>query len=251
MNFTILRFEQIDSTNTEAAKQARLGADEGLCIIAREQTKGRGRRGRKWVSEKDSGLYFSVVLKPTLEARFLPLITLMAGIAVHDTLIEFGLEPDIKWVNDILVREKKISGILAETVDTPAGLSVIVGIGINLISASLPGDISAIATSLEAETGKRFAPDEMAGTLTPHLSNFYDLLIDVDGPAEIVRHWRQRSTYSSGKRVRVTTANGSFDGVTDGLEKNGSLRLKTADGSVVAIQAGDVQQLRSGDADEI
>ena len=116
MNFTILRFETLESTNTEAANQARQGADEGLCIIARQQTAGRGRHGRTWVSEKDSGLYFSIVLRPAIETRFLPLITLMTGVAVYDTLKELGLKPDIKWVNDVLIGEKKICGILAETV---------------------------------------------------------------------------------------------------------------------------------------
>ena len=103
MNLSIIRYDTVESTNTEATKQAKLGADAGLCIIAGEQTAGRGRHGRTWVSEKDSGLYFSIVLRPKLESRFLPLITLMTGVAVHDTLKEFGIGPDIKWVNDILV----------------------------------------------------------------------------------------------------------------------------------------------------
>jgi BirA family biotin operon repressor/biotin-[acetyl-CoA-carboxylase] ligase len=90
-----------------SAKQAKLGADEGLCIIADQQTAGKGRHGRTWVSEKDSGLYFSIVLRPKLELRFLPLVTLTAGVAVHDALKEFGVKPDIKWVNDILVGDKR------------------------------------------------------------------------------------------------------------------------------------------------
>src|SRR5688572_14200132 len=107
MNITVLTYDTIDSTNTEALKQARLGADEGLCIVARQQTAGRGRHGRTWVSGKDAGLYFSIVLRPNLDTKFLPLITLMAGVAVYDTLQELGLKPDIKWVNDVLVDEKK------------------------------------------------------------------------------------------------------------------------------------------------
>src|SRR5688572_23226363 len=83
MNFTILAYDSIDSTNTEALKQARQGADEGLCILARQQTAGRGRRGRTWVSEKDAGLYFSIVLRPKIETKYLTLITLMAAVAVH------------------------------------------------------------------------------------------------------------------------------------------------------------------------
>src|SRR5215204_485038 len=133
MNFTILRFDEIESTNTEALNQARRGADEGLGVVARRQTAGRGRMGRVWISEKDTGLFFSLVLRPPLEPRFLPLITLMSAIAVHDALETlYKIECDIKWVNDIHVRGKKICGILAETCDTAKGLAVVVGIGINL-----------------------------------------------------------------------------------------------------------------------
>jgi len=244
MNLSIIRYDTVESTNTEATKQAKLGADAGLCIIAGEQTAGRGRHGRTWVSEKDSGLYFSIVLRPKLESRFLPLITLMTGVAVHDTLKEFGIGPDIKWVNDILVAEKKISGILAETVETPIGLAIVVGIGVNLTSRNFPDEIADTATSMEAETGKRILPDELAEVLTGYLSYFYDILSNGDGPFEILRHWQQRSSYFSDKPVRVTLDGIVIDGVTDGLEENGALRVKTVGGSVKIVQAGDVERLR-------
>src|SRR5690349_6586261 len=99
MNFTILRFNSVDSTNLEALRQARLGVDEGTCIIARQQTAGRGRRGRIWVSPMDAGFYCSIILRPHLEADRLPLITLAIAVAVYDTLVELGLRPDIKWPN--------------------------------------------------------------------------------------------------------------------------------------------------------
>ena len=148
MNINLLTFDTLDSTNTEALKQARLGAEEGVSIVARQQTAGRGRHGRPWVSEPDAGLYFSIVLRPKIETQYLPLITLMTGVAVHDTLAEFGIAADIKWVNDLHVDGKKISGILAETTDTPKGLAVIVGIGINLKSSNFPPEIADTATSV-------------------------------------------------------------------------------------------------------
>src|SRR3954452_22944513 len=152
MNFTILRFETVGSTNTEAADQARRGADEGLCVVARQQTDGRGRHGRTWISEPGAGLYLSVVLRPKIDTRLLTLITLMAGIAVFDALKEGGLQPDIKWANDVMIGDKKISGILAETVDTAKGIAVIVGMGLNLRSGDFPDEIALTATSIEAET---------------------------------------------------------------------------------------------------
>lgn len=245
MNITILRFDTIDSTNTEAAKQARHGADEGLCVIARQQTAGRGRHGRTWISEKDSGLYFSIVLRPKLEVQKLPLITLMAGVAVHDTLKEIGLKPDIKWVNDLLVDEKKVGGILAETAETPIGLAVIVGIGINLQSQNFAGEIADTATSIEAKIEKKISPGEIAEILTRYLIYFYEMLSHENDCAEILNEWRKRSSYFSGKSVRVTLTDSVIEGITDGLEENGALRVKTADGSVKIVQAGDVTRLRS------
>lgn len=244
MNITILRYPTLESTNTEAANQARNGAAEGVCVIADRQTAGRGRHGREWVSAEGAGLYFSIVLRPKIEIRLLPLITLMTGIAVHDTLEDFGLRPDIKWVNDILIGDEKISGILAETVETPTGLAVIVGIGINLTSSSFPEEIAGTATSIEVETGNTVNASQLSERLTHYLSYFYEILNGHNGPAEIINDLRRRSTYYSGKQVRVTLVNTSFQGTTDGLEENGALRVKSAEGSVTIVQAGDVERLR-------
>ncbi len=243
MNFNLLHFESIDSTNTEAIKQAKSGAAEGLCVLARKQTAGRGRYGRTWESGQDAGLSFSIVLRPDMEMRFLPLITLMTAVAVFDTLLEFGLKPDIKWVNDILVNEKKIGGILAEAVETPTGLAVIVGIGINLTSKNFPAELAVTATSIEAESGTHREANVVAQRLTGYLSYFYELLKKGNHSA-IVDHWRQRSSYFSGTSVRVTLADSVIEGITDGLEENGALRIKLNDGSISIVQAGDVQRLR-------
>ena len=111
----IQRFESLPSTNIEAARLAAEGAPEGLCIVAAEQTAGRGRLQRQWVSPKGAGLYFSVVLRPQFEQNAWPLLTLMAAVAVNDALREScGLETDIKWPNDVLANDKKLCGILAE-----------------------------------------------------------------------------------------------------------------------------------------
>ena len=245
MNFTILRFETIDSTNSEAARQAKLGADEGLCILAQQQTAGRGRHGRIWLSEKDSGLYLSIVLRPRIDAKFLALITLMTGVAVSDTLAEIGLKPDIKWVNDLLVSDKKICGILAETVDTRNGLAVVVGIGVNLTSSNFPDEIAHTATSIKQESGRTIGTDDLAERLTKFFGYFNDILNGDDGPQEIIREWRRRSSYFSDKSVRVVLENETIIGTTDGLEPNGALRIRKDDGSVTVVQAGDVEQLRA------
>ncbi|MBP9664093.1 MAG: biotin--[acetyl-CoA-carboxylase] ligase, partial [Pyrinomonadaceae bacterium] len=202
MHITILRFDTLGSTNDEAANHARKGADEGLCIIARQQTAGRGRHGRSWASEPDAGLYFSIVLRPKIGREQLGLITLMAGVAVHDTLYELGLSPDIKWVNDLLVNEKKISGILAEAVETPTGLAVILGIGINLTSGNFPDEIAETATSIASELSVGVSAPEVESALVKFLTYWYEMT--QDDLSSVVAEWQRRSTYAHGKQVRVT-----------------------------------------------
>src|SRR5256885_8208376 len=144
----ILRFDSIDSTNLEAMRQARAGAPEGLCIIAREQTAGRGRLDRSWHSPKDAGLYFSIVLRPALEMNLWPLLPLMSALAVSDALMKScELSTDIKWPNDILASDRKLCGILAETVEAESGSAAIVGIGINLTVEGAPKELRSTATS--------------------------------------------------------------------------------------------------------
>ena len=244
MNFTILRFDELESTNTEALNQAKRGADEGLCIVAHRQTAGRGRHGRVWFSEKNAGLYFSIVLRPKIEMRFLPLITLMTAAAVYETLVTFDLKPDIKWANDIHINGKKISGILAETCESPTGLAVVVGIGINLKSSNFPPEIADIATSIEAETGVVFETEILLENLTANLDQFYRILNKENGAENIRRAWAERSSYFSGKHVKATLENETIIGTTRGIEENGALRIELETGEIYLIHAGNVENLR-------
>ena len=245
MNFTILRFDIIESTNTEAQNQAKRGADEGLCVVARQQTKGRGRHGRVWISEKDAGLFFSLVLRPRIETRFLPLITLMAAVAVHDAIETlYKIDCDIKWVNDIHIEGKKICGILAETFETPKGLAVIVGIGINLKSSNFPPEISKIATSIETATGKIPKAENLLQKLTFFISAYYDILDRENGAEKIRTEWAIRSSYAFGKKVKVVLEKETIYGTTCGIEDNGALRVRPDSGEICIIHAGDVEQLR-------
>jgi len=245
MNFTILRFETIESTNTEALNQAKRGADEGLCIVARQQTAGRGRHGRVWISEKDAGLFFSVVLRPRIEMRFLPLVTLMTAVAVHDTLETlYELDCDIKWVNDIHVSGKKICGILAETTETSKGLAVVVGIGINLKSSNFPPEIAETATSVENETLKIPNAEALLQKLTFYFAQNCDILYSANGAEKIRDEWTQRSSYAFGKNVRVVLENETIHGITRGIEENGALRVRQDSGEIRIVHAGDVTQLR-------
>ena len=241
----ILRFDSLTSTNTEAAQQAQQGAPEGLCVIAREQTEGRGRAGRVWISPPDAGLYFSLVLRPKLVARDWPLINLMAALAVRDALVETcNLETDIKWPNDILVGDRKLCGILAETIDTETGRAVILGIGINLDDRAFPPELKDVATSVSSLTASAPDPERLILTLVPAIERRYETLQANGGEAETIREWSLRSSYAQGRHVRVTLTEETFDGWTRGLEPDGALRVETGQGEIRTVRAGDVNSLR-------
>lgn len=241
----ILRFDSLPSTNLEAAQRAIEGALEGLCVVAGEQTAGRGRLEREWVSPKGAGLYFSIVLRPRFEQSTWALLSLMAAVAVHEALHDScGLEADIKWPNDVLADEKKLCGILAETVETSHGRAVVIGIGINLTDHAFPANLERIATSVEAATGKTPDIEVVLDALLGSLGKCYQALQGPNGAGEIVREWSRRSTFAVGKLIRVTSGDEIIDGSSRGLEPDGALRVETLDGEMRTLRAGDVSSLR-------
>src|SRR6185503_3177186 len=139
----ILRVESISSTNDMARDLALSGAAEGLCVIAREQTSGRGRQGRSWSSPPGEGLYMSLVLRPEVEASQSALITLAAAIAVAESLrLDFDVHGDIKWPNDVLVNGRKICGILVEAAIERNRLQyAVMGIGVNVGQLLFPEQV--------------------------------------------------------------------------------------------------------------
>jgi BirA family biotin operon repressor/biotin-[acetyl-CoA-carboxylase] ligase len=244
----ILRFDSLPSTNLEASRRALEGAAEGLCVVASEQTAGRGRLERQWISPKGAGLYFSVVLRPRIQQSSWPLITLAAAIAVHEALLDAcSLRTDIKWPNDILSNGRKLCGILAETVDTAMGRAVVLGIGINLTSFAFPPQLQEMATSVQLETGKVPNLETILRSLIITFERRYEMLQSNHGGEEILREWSIRSSYANGKRIRVANGQEVFEGTTRGLENDGALRVETDEGEMRIVRTGDVTELRELD----
>jgi len=245
IDFSVVRFDSVDSTNLEAMRHARAGAPEGLCIVARAQTQGRGRLDRSWQSPKDAGLYFSIILRPRIELRAWPLLTLMAASAVHDALIKAcGLSTDIKWPNDIFIAERKVCGILAETVETETGSAAIIGIGINLNAGSLPESLADAAT-VESAIGRKPDHELVLAELGKAIAERYSLLHSHGGAEHTIREWCVNSSYATERRVRVSLSNETFDGITRGLESDGALRVETDRGKIRIVRAGDVTAVRA------
>jgi len=237
----ILRYDSLPSTNTEAARLAMQGAAEGLAVIADEQTAGRGRLQRSWLSPKGAGLYSSILFRPKIAVDRWPLMTFMASLAVNDALIEASeVTTDIKWPNDLLAGERKICGILAEAIETEAGRAVVVGIGINLTPDAYPRELAEVATSIAEASGHPANKERILASLLQALGRWYELLSEPDGGEKIVAAWSSRSTYANGKSVNVINGDETWQGVTRGVESDGALRLETDDKEIRLIRAGDV-----------
>jgi len=244
--FVIHHFASLGSTNDHL--KAMVAAPEFTCVVADEQTAGRGRRARTWHSSHGDGLYLSVLFLPRSDSSSrLPLIGLLAAIAVAETLIERGVAGvDIKWPNDVLAGGRKISGVLAEAVSAgQESLRLILGVGVNLNHRSFPPELSESATSLAIETGERVVVEEFRDRLLEKIAQWYELWLRGE-LASIIDRWSQLSTYARGQRVVVRIEEERLTGVTDGLTETGALRLVVDDGAVRTILAGEVSRLRKG-----
>lgn len=241
----IVHYFRVTSTNSVALTLAAEGAPHGTVVLAEEQTAGRGRFGRVWYSEKSSGIYASVILRPPLAPAAAPALTLMAGVAAHRALTAAtGLPVDIRWPNDLLIGGKKVGGILTEMHAEPSQVRfVIVGIGINVNQEKFPGELSAAATSLRVESGKMQPRAELLVRLLREFENDYNRFVR-EGAETVTERFSRVSSYAVGKRVSVTTGAESYGGTTAGLSAEGLLRVKRDDGETVTVIAGDVAEAR-------
>jgi BirA family biotin operon repressor/biotin-[acetyl-CoA-carboxylase] ligase len=221
------------------------GEPEGAVILAEEQSAGRGRAGRSWHSERAAGIYVTLLLRPKISPMQAPLLTMMAGLSAHAAIqAQTGLRLDLKWPNDLMLNGKKLGGILTEMhADTSLVRFVIVGIGINVNQEKFPGELSAIATSLRAETGKNQSRQELLARLLREFESDYNRFLR-DGAASVTEHFTEASSYAVGKKVRVTNGAESFTGVTAGLAPEGLLQVQREDGKIVMVIAGDVTEIK-------
>lgn len=224
----IHHYYKIGSTNVEAMNSASSGAPEGSVFLAEEQTAGRGRGANRWDSVPSAGIYCSVVLRPALPPSEALLLSLAAGLAVRSAVqqIDSRVTPDLKWPNDLLIEGRKFCGILTEmNAEATRVRYVVVGIGINVNQATFPADLQATATSLRLATGTEWSRVELCVALLKSLHREYrELLQAPDARKNIVRRFEQHSSSVKGRQVRIEE-NGGCEGVTDGLDADGFLRV--------------------------
>lgn len=242
MDWILHRYESLDTTMREAGERAERGEPAGTVVVAAEQTAGRGRLGRKWVSPPGAGLYCSLILRPPLAAAEAPVVTLALGLAVARALHRVcEVAPDLRWPNDVLMGGRKCGGILAEM--TAAGdrvRYVIAGIGVNVNQAGFPPELAEIATSLRRETGCEYSIEAVLAEVLSEVDRYLGLLVE-RGAGAIVELFTRASTYAVGKRVVVVNGASEVNGVTAGLTAGGGLLLQGDDGVVTPVLAGSVR----------
>jgi BirA family biotin operon repressor/biotin-[acetyl-CoA-carboxylase] ligase len=238
---------ETSSTNDVAARLAGEGATQGTTVIASAQTAGRGRMGRGWHSPPGAGLYVSVVFR---DQRLAPMLTLAGGVAVADGIqAATGLPVEIKWPNDIVIREGsgrsrrlKLAGILAEASTGAEGLQhVILGFGINVRHAPYPPELAGIATSLETELGRPVNEGSVLAETLAALRSQVQRLEAEDVPA-ILDRWRTLAPLAVGSTVEWDRADGRRRGTTAGIDNDGALLVREA-GATERISSGEVRWL--------
>lgn len=228
----------------EAASLASNGCAAGTAVIAGEQTAGQGRHGHSWHSEKGSGLYVSVVLRPALPDPAFPVLTLALGLAVAETIARVtDLACDLRWPNDVMLDEKKVAGILVQF--SAGALGVVAGIGINVNHAAFPPGVAAEATSLRLASGRTWLREDLLAVLLPTVDSFCKMLAE-GGKDAILDMFCRRSSYARGKRVTVQMPGEAIEGFTDGLNPSGFLYVRQDNGKRSMILAGGVRAVSSG-----
>ncbi len=234
-------YEEVESTQDAAKEMALSGGAEGFAVMAFRQTGGRGRSGHTWISPAGKNLALSLLLRPRIASNAMPLLSLMAAIAVANTVERLGIpRPELKWPNDVLVSGKKLAGILAE-----AGMMndsfkyVVLGIGLNVNSEvnDFPPELHDSVTSLFMCTSRQWDLVDVAGELLKDMEDLYRR-VHTEGPGFVPALWSNRWAHLG----RTLAYNGAV-GVGHGISSDGSLILKTDNEQVIHVTSGIVDPI--------
>jgi len=234
----IIIFDEVTSTNNEAKKLIQNGEEEGTIILALTQKTGRGRFQRIWESPK-GGLYFSIILKPTVSPEKTTLLPLVGALAVSSTLRSYGLSAEIKWPNDVRVRKKKIAGILLESDAYKSHLHyVILGIGVNLNI-----DINVLSDEIKNKTTSLFQEHHAVDyvkflkELLLQLDTYYLLFLNEEYET-IISEWKKQSD-TMNRRVKIVSSTDEIIGAAYNVDNSGFLLVITDSGEYKKIMSGD------------
>jgi BirA family biotin operon repressor/biotin-[acetyl-CoA-carboxylase] ligase len=235
-------FEQTNSTNDIIEKLAADGVREGAVVFAESQSRGRGRLGRKWISPPHRGLWFSILLRPDLRPHAATQLTIAAATAlVRAVRDQTGLQPEIRWPNDLLIRGRKVAGVLTELsaeLDRIKHLTLGIGVDVNLAASEFPPELRKIATSLKIETGRHISRIDLASAILRELDQDYSRLCTGRFDA-VAQEWQQQCA-TIGRRVVIHMGPQRLEGHAEALDDDGALLLRTQHGRLERVVGGDV-----------
>jgi len=234
--------DAVPSTQDVVRELAEAGAPEGTLVLAEQQTRGRGRMGRAWVSPPGKGVWMSLLLRPRVPLPLAPQLTMLAAVALCRGLGRIAPLPiGIKWPNDLLVEGRKISGILLESAAEDERLKhVVVGIGIsvNLEAEDFPPEVRAKAVSLRMALGRPLDRTDVVAAVMEEFETLYELY-DGQGFGPIRSLWEARSA-TLHRRVRLETPQGTVEGTAEALDELGGLRIRRDDGTLHTVYTGEL-----------
>lgn len=241
---TLHHFEALPSTNVQAFELAQEGALHGEVVITESQTAGKGRRGRAWVSPAGKNLAMSVILRPEIPPTRAPELTLVAAVALAETLKEAGANAQIKWPNDVQLDGLKVAGILTElSADTERVHFIVLGIGVNLNTevSDFPPEVRELATSVAIARQQQVPRALFTAALLTKIEQWLDTWQE-EGFAPVRKAWKSLSSIL-GKDVLVRSDAKELRGVAEDIDESGALLLRV-DGRLERVLAGDVEQVR-------
>ncbi len=234
-------YETIDSTNTRAKIMAQQGAPHGTVLIAGHQSSGKGRMGRSFSSPAGLGLYLSVILRPGCPAKDLMHLTCAAGVAAANAIAQnCGLRPGIKWINDLVIQNRKLGGILTEmAVDAKTSVVdyAVIGIGINCLQtpSDFPPELTDIAISLKMAG---YTPD-IARLAADLLQSLHQMSAQLHSKEEIIRNYKD-FCITIGQQIMVLAGEKKLYGTALDISEDGALLVRLSNGSVRAVNSGEV-----------
>jgi BirA family transcriptional regulator, biotin operon repressor / biotin---[acetyl-CoA-carboxylase] ligase len=235
-------FKETTSTNDVIEKLARDGVREGVVVFAESQTRGRGRLGRKWVSPANKGLWFSILLRPNLHPQETTQLTVVSATALRRAIIaQTGLQPEIKWPNDILIGGKKVAGILTELsaeLDRVKHITLGIGVDVNVDAGELPPEVRKLATSLKIEAGRHISRVELAAEILRELDRDYARMC-AGKFSSVADEW-EAGCATIGKNVTVQMGDRKISGCAESLDDDGALLVRTGHGHLERVIGGDV-----------
>lgn len=240
----IYYLKRVNSTNEEAKRLAELSEVEGTLVITEVQNKGRGRFNRRWFSPQ-GGIWASLILRPTMSSKQIPLITLMIGVAICEAVREITqIKATLKWPNDCLIKGKKFAGILLEAQRVKNILRYLIagfGINVNISKELFPKDLQNIATSIKEELGKEISRIDLIKLILENIEYLYEVM-KKDGIEEIKRKWKFFSD-TIGREVSIKVAGKVIKGNVLDINDEGALIISQDHDKIITVYSGDLEYL--------